>query len=37
METDQAKQLVTLLNQSVKVFNKNCDTKETDTSTTSKQ
>ena len=36
METDQAKQLDALLNQSVKVLNKNCDTEEIDASTTSK-
>ena len=34
IETDQAKQLDVLLNQSAKVLNKNCNTEETDTSTT---
>ena len=37
IETDQAEQLKALLNQSTKVLCKNCDTEETDSSTTSKQ
>ena len=36
METDQAEQVDAPLNQSTKVLNKNCDTEETDASTTSK-
>ena len=36
MESDQVEQLDMLLNQSVKVLNKKCDTEETDASTTSK-
>ena len=37
METDQAEQLDALLNQSTKVLEKNCDTEETDTSTSLKR
>ena len=36
IETDQAQQLDTVLNQSAKALNKNCDTEETDASTTSR-
>ena len=36
METDQAEQLDACLNYCTKVLNKNCDTEETDISTTSK-
>ena len=36
METDQAEQVDVLLNQSIKVLNKNHDTEETDASTTLK-
>ena len=37
MEIDQSGQLDALLNQYVTVLNKNCDTEETNSSTTSKQ
>ena len=37
METDQAKQLYVLLSQPAKVLNMNCDTGDTDASTTSKR
>ena len=37
METDQAEWLDTLLNQSAKVLNKNCNTEETDISITGQQ
>ena len=37
MESDQAEQLDALINKSAKVLNKNCETEETDVSTTSKR